>query len=724
MYYRPGSEGSRRLGVWAAFFWVAALAPGAHGLKPLNDDEMAGVAGRDGLAVQLESESGISAQEAVLSNDPGGPGAGSAVWQGLEMMGLGSEPLFAEASLDVGSNGSEPMVLMEGSWSDLLAYIDQWRLGDGQGANRSDSLGSLGVQTGGELTLGNTDGFFKADGSEARFDLVSEGALYYRQGGKGDPELSFQNFSLDAGFTDNAGNPGMGTLGIDDSGLFLGADYMDLALFFDLAYAEAPNPDTNGNGYFEPGAAERMMLFGWEGGVNNATMRLGAGGIGTGIYTQDGHEFFDYDGAQTGNRSEGLNVSAQWDYSPDFAWRLGQASDDTEVELQFTGWQRLGGASSPESHDFNLSMILDTVTDTHNPGGICFGGDLPASGSLTETGCTASEVGGVMENIPVDNRAFSVTMRDGGLHAYNTRVDVLENDTAVDTFDWSLLYTFGKLDGNFHFYPGGKTAGTPGLKSDVVLGIQSPGYWQAAQDNFAGYETDPNESGWSDNPASRWASNTHFMIADTNTSVDVDGDGNVGDQFGIGILNADLLWKVEDLFLRVTDGDDIANMPGGFALESQESAQYRFRGLFGGGDLLNLDQPARIALLDVNLETDQFVFVLGPAPNASDEYISFDGLLDFGGNTYASLAEPSRPGSDFSLNNVSGRIRWQDGRVELLSSNTTGGRPELTIANDILIGNTAGGDPLRGTLSLGEEDLGQMAIPSGQFYSNITLKPQ
>jgi hypothetical protein len=716
--------------VCAASLLVATLAPGAHGLKPLNDDEMAGVAGRDGLAVQLESESGVSAQEAVLSNDPGGPGAGSAVWRGLEMLGLGSEPLFAEASLDVGSDGSEAMVLMEGSWDDRLAYIDQWRLGDGQGANRSDSIGSLGVRTQGSLTLGNTGGFFNASGSEGRLGLSSDGAMYYRQGAKTEPELSFQNFSLDASFIDSAGDPGTGTVGIDDSGVFLDADFMDLALFFDLAYAESPNPDTNGNGYFDPGAAERMILFGWEGGINNASLRLDAGGIGTGTYTQDGQEFFDYNGAQTGNRSEGLNISAQWDYSPDFAWRLGQASDTTEVELQFTDWQRLGGTSSPESHDFNLSMILDTVTENHTPGGICFGGDLPTSGSLVQSSCT--NVGGVLEEIPIPagERAFSVTMRDGGLHAYNTNVNVIDGDT-TDTFDWSLLYTFGKLDGNFHFYPGGKTAGTPGLKSDVVLGIQSPGYWQAAQDNFAGYETDPNEPGWSDNPASRWASNTHFMIADTATSVDIDGDGASGDQFGIGILNADLLWKVEDLFLRLVEDSEISvgdasvpDMPGGFALESQTGAQYRFRGLLGGGDLLNLDQPARIALLDVNLDTDQFVFVLGPASDPADEYISFDGLLDFNGSAYLSFAEPSRPGADISLNTVSGRVRWQDGRVELVSSATTGDRPELTIANDLIIGNTAGGDPLQGTLSLGEDDLGQMAIPTGQFYSSITLKPQ
>lgn len=711
MYYRPGSEGSRRPGVWAAFLLAVALPLSAHGLKPLNEDEMAGVAGRDGVAVQLESESGVSAQEAVLASDSGESYGGSAVWEGLEMLGLGGDPLFAESSLDVGSNGSETMVVMEGSWNDLLAYIDQWKLGDGQGESRSASLGSVGVRTQGSLTLGNTGGLFNAGGSEARFDLSSEGALFYRQGDKERPELSFQNFSLGAQFTDGDGNPGTGTFGIDDSGLLMSADHMGLDLYFDLAYAESPNPDTNGNGYFDPGAAAPMLLFGWEGGVDNATLRLGAGGIGTDTYDQDGHTFFDYNGAQTGNRSQGLNFSTQWDYGGDFAWRLGQASDDTEVELRFTGWERLGGDSSGATHDFNLSMILDTVTDAHGPGGICFGGDLPTSGALVGDSC--DDVGGALEEItvPADERAFSVTMRDGGLHAYNTSVEVLEDKDITDTFDWSLLYTFGKLDGNFHFYPEERD-GNPGLKSDAVLAIQSPGYWQAAQSGSPGDSA----------AADRWATNTHFMLGDTNTDVSI-GDGN---QFGIGLVNADLLWKVEDLFLRVVGDDEIPNMPGGFALESQSGAQYRFRGLLGGGNLLDLSDPVRIALLDVNLETDRFEFVLGPAPDAQDEYISFDGLLDFNGNAYLSLAEPSRPGSDFSFDSVSGRLRWQDGRVELLSPSDpeTGDRPELTIANDLLIGSTAGGEAFTGNVSFGGENLGQIAIPGGHFHSNITLKPQ
>jgi hypothetical protein len=212
------------------------------------------------------------------------------------------------------------------------------------------------------------------------------------------------------------------------------------------------------------------------------------------------------------------------------------------------------------------------------------------------------------------------------------------------------------------------------------------------------------------------------MLGDTATSQTIGG----GNQFGIGIINADLLWKVEDLFLRVVGDGEIPNMPGGFALESQSGAQYRFRGLLGGGNLLDLSNPVRIALLDVNLETDRFEFVLGPAPTTGEEYISFDGLLDFNGNAYLSLAEPSRPGSDFSFGNVSGRLRWQDGRVELLSSSDpdSGNRPELTIANDLLIGSTAGGDPFTGNVSFGGDNLGQVAIPGGRFYSSITLKPQ
>lgn len=714
MYYLAGCIGMGR-SRWSIIASLLLLVSTGHALEPLDDREMAGVAGRDGLSVQLNSTAGFGADAAVLSSDTGQTYGAAAILEGLALEGVGG-PLNGSLELDVGTVSGEPTVFIRGTWSELVASIDSWSVGDPmisradysdatwQGA-KSASLGSVGIQTSGSLTL-HAPGLVDSGSTNAFLDLNSQGALFYRQGAQGRPELSFRNFSLGARFTDGAGGPGTGTFGIDTSGLLVAADHMDLDLFFDLYYAETPGV---GNGYFDPDAGQPMILFGWEGGIDNASLQLGSGGIGTGTYSSGGLDYVDYDGSVTGNRSEGLNFTSQWDYGPNFAWRLGQSSaSGTEVEVRFTDWQRLGGTGSPVAYDFNLPLILDTVDASHYPGGICFGGALPASGSLTSGGC--GTVGGMFEDQVPQSRAFAMVMRDGGLHAYNSAVEVIDGAT-TDTFNWSLLYTFGKLDSNVWLYPE-QRGGNPGLKADVLLAIQSPGYWEKAQ------ALDPTA-------AANWASNTHFMIGDTNTAVDIDGDGTGGDQFAFGVMNADLLWKATNLFLRVTAPGEITGFPGGFTLESNSPTQYRFRGMLGGGNLEDMSDPVRMALVDVNLETDRFVFVLSPAPDPAEEYVGFDGLLDFNGNAFVSLAEPSNPDADMRLGSVSGRIRWQNGRVELRSSaDNADGRPSLRIANDLLIGSTAGGNPLRGQVSLGSERLGEVVIPSGKFYSSITLKPQ
>jgi hypothetical protein len=139
-----------------------------------------------------------------------------------------------------------------------------------------------------------------------------------------------------------------------------------------------------------------------------------------------------------------------------------------------------------------------------------------------------------------------------------------------------------------------------------------------------------------------------------------------------------------------------------------------------------MSEPVRMALMDVNLDTDQFIFVLSPAPNANDEYVGFDGLLDFSGDAYFSIAEPSNPEAELQLANISGRFRWENGRVELRSSADNPGenRPSLTIANDLVIGTSAGGDPFRTTWQFDETEIGELVIPSGKIYNNLTLKPQ
>lgn len=753
---------------------LVATSAALPAMSPLADDEMSSFVGQDGISINIEPGAQISADEIEWRMDAVTPQSAALLIQDLEAS-LQTGPGFTGAGfeVDVGSDGSEAYMVVRGSWSGLQAKIgalghsyhrDTAPLVGGEPDRTQDrSVGMFGIESTGSLTMGGKGGLLSygnpADPATAQsiFDLTSQGEVFYRQStGVGAPEISFGQLDFGFRFTDGAGNPGVGRFGIFNDRLTIAGDNLDFDLNFDLFFAPSTVTD------FDKASRLPMIVFGWEGGIRNAEISIGAGGIGLGVSVDasipavfPGLQYFNYKG-QYGPRSEGLNIDAQWDFSDDFRFILGQASGD-RIRVDFFDWRRMGAGTPGEAaYDLRIPLILDAIGPGAGPGGLCFGGSQPTSGSLTSASCGV--VGGQFYNIPPKNNALAVVIREGGLHAYNTQalvndVDAFSNPV-VDRFNWSLLYTFGKIDANLYFYPDGgfdavtnKYAGA--LRSDVLLTIQSPGYWRAAQANF----DSARDPGIDPDARSRWATNTHFMIADTDINKVALGLNPTQAQldsreaFGIGILNADLFWRVDDFVISLvgntpaptadTNSSDFyrsdSNFPG-LWLQTDNLARYQFRGLFGGGNLNDLSEPARIALIDVNIVTDEFIFVLGPPREPGAEYVAFDALLNFTGGdpldifdgSYLTLAEPSQASAFFGLTNVDGRIAWQDGRVQLSGNQTTAsGRPELTIANQLLIGSSAfGGDPLRADINLGMERLGSIVIPSAHISSSISLTPQ
>ncbi|MDF1629937.1 MAG: hypothetical protein P1U78_09090 [Alcanivoracaceae bacterium] len=765
----------RRSGLCYSFGTLLLVASAAApAMSPLEDEEMAAFTGQDGISINIDAGSQISAEEIEWRMDDATPQSAALLIQDLQAS-LQSGPGFTGAGfeVDVGGDGADGYLVVRGSWSGLQArigalghsfYRDNAPLVLGEPDRTVDrSVGIFGIESTGSLTMGGVSGLLNygnpADPSTAQsvFDLTSQGEVFYRQStGFGAPEISFGQLDFGFRFTDGAGNPGLGRFGIYNDRLTIAGDNLDFDLNFDLFFA--PSTVTE----FDKASRLPMIVFGWEGGIENAEISIGSGGIGTGSSVDAsipavfaGLQYFNYEG-QYGTRTQGLNIDAQWDYSEDFRFILGQASGD-RIRVDFFDWRRMGAGTAGEAaYDFRLPIILDAIGPGAGAGGLCFGGSLPSSGSLTSASCGV--VGGQFYNVPPKDSALAVVIRDGGLHAYNTQALVNDVDgfgtPVVDRFNWSLLYTFGKIDANLYFYPDGgydavtdKYAGA--LRSDVLLTIQSPGYWRAAQANF-----DPAvDPGIDPNARARWATNTHFLVADTDINKVAVGLNpsqaqlDAREEFGIGILNADLLWRVDDFVISLVgntpaptadpNSSDFyvsnADIPGVW-LQSDNLARYQFRGLFGGGNLNDLSDPARISLIDVNIETDQFIFVLGPPRLPGEEYVAFDALLNFtGGNpadifdgAYLTLAEPSQPSAFVGLTNVDGRIAWTDGRVQLSGNlSTASGRPELTIANQLLIGSTAfAGDPLRADVNLGMDRLGTIVIPSAHISSSLSLTPQ
>ncbi len=383
---------------------------------------------------------------------------------------------------------------------------------------------------------------------------------------------------------------------------------------------------------------------------------------------------------------------------------------------RFSQWQSLGNAPGPM---FRLPVIFDVFQNGSGPAGLCISN--ATTGVMDQSSCNGSNGEWVANALPgTGEAAFGILIRDGRLLAYNTLIEV-EDPLAggtVTPVNWGAAFTFGKLDADIFLYPQGRADGEAlattdtGIRADITAVAQSPDAWRRANSSDSSVRATSGNG---------WRTNTHFMLVDS------------ASQTGVGFINGDIIYQARDLFLRVTDGDNrYPNLPGGLWLQTDNLAQYRFRALFGGGSMSDLSYNAltKVSLIDVNLQTSQFLFALNPLPvngTTGAAPIGFNGLLDLD-NSYLRVGEISSPQSQFFVKDVSGRIAWRDGSIAMVSGqHTSDGLPQLSISNALDIGQSAHfggtpGQPLVGTLGFGSEDFGRLAIPAGNWHSNVTLK--
>ncbi len=708
---------------------ICALPPTGHALQPLSDADLSQVAGRDGLAAEFSSP-GITADQVKWVTDDGGLDNGSCAGGTADQHNctlvnqLSLAPVSGDylgsIDLDVSASGGTPMLSLAADWglpgAPVQATIGGLTFQNATQDQSSRSLGAFALQSTGSMTLVNTAGILNADPGTAQLDISSTSDLIYRQGAAGAPELSFSDMSFDLLFSTGAAAghaPGYGRVGVDSEGFVIGAPNALVDLTFNLGYKESPvDFDTTGR--------SNMLRFGWQGGLVNATQRLGGGGFGYNSYLDGPNTMQDYDGAATGQRSQGLHLLSEWDFDSDFALVIGEASGN-QTFARFTNWQTLGAAGPM----FSFPVIFDVIQAGNAPAGLCAGpftSGVPGQGS-----CQAAGGEFFASGLDAGESAFAVLVRDAHLHAYSTQIQV-EDPLAggtVTPVNWGLLFTYGKMDADIFLHPQGRADGeavattNTGIRADITLLAQSPDAWRRANSSDAAVRATAGDG---------WRTNTHVMAVDTSSPF---GSG----QNGVGFVNGDLLYRARDLFLRVTDGDAAyPDLPGGLWLQTDSLAQYRFRGIFGGGDLADLSYDAltKVSLLDVNLQTSRFIFVLNPLPVdgvTGAAPIGFNGMLDFDGGTYLTVGEVSSPDSQFFVKDVSGRIAWRDGSLAMISGeNTASGLPQLVIKNDLDIGASAGfgaatpGDPLVGTLGFGTENFGRVAIPEGTWASEVILE--
>lgn len=700
---------------------ISAMPLYALALTPMDDAGLSQVNGRDGLTLNYESASGISAQSVGWETDAGTDQEANTQLKNLNWSGVNGNPLSAEVKLDVGSTADpdgagplqgEPRLALSATWQPMkftmgsMGFETKTSLSGAPAIDYSSrSMGQAAFYSSGNLSVVN-QGIFYSDGTnnKAVLDFALTGDWIYRQGDAGSAEMSLGNLEFTNTFTTGAANAvggthqaGTGTIGIDSNGILVSSPFTYSKLQFDLMYKDAHS----GNNFDRDGRTP-MMHAGWIGGLANTLVRLDPVGI---------------------NSTQGLTALAQWDFDSDFILNLGHATDgdgtnDNDTQLQLRNWRTLGSSPSPM---LKMNASLDVLQDGAGTGGLCFG--------ETGTSCT----GIIDTTVPVGESAFAIMMRDSHLHAYsqNIAVDSLGNIGTAAEYDWSVILTMGLLEADILVYPGGAGFGGPipeGFRMDAAVMVQSPGYWSAAMAGDV-------------NAASNWATNTHFLLADTASDT------------AIGLMNADILWQAKNFYVMVGAEDPThpelgtgGTSDSAIILGNNGPSTYRVRGLFGAGKPSNLNQDvAKAALWDLKLSTNQFRFALYPTVSDGSEALGFDGFLNLDGNAYLSLAEVSEPASAFRLYDVGGSIAWKNGSVTLHSeaqnTGTNGngdGLASLTLKNELYIGESAVfatpdvngdyaagvvvGDPLVGKIGFGDQYYGQIAMPAGQWKSEVIAK--
>lgn len=735
---------ARRLAGWrlSLALLLAAGAPTASAMLALDDDSLAQVNGSDGIEIDVSNTASVASTEQKWYTDSGAAIIGSptecsaggiankhacTILRNLTLSGVSPAPLHANWKYDVGTSattGGDITAAMVLDWDPLWITANGLTLHTPTVDKSANSLGNLAVLADGYLKLSNRNGFFNSGGNFAALDFTSTGDMFIRAGGPGSPELSFSNFALINRFTTGAAGGhalGMGKIAFDSNGLEVSAPYTYSELTFNLAFKANPvNFDLTGR--------DEITLFGWKGGLKTPVFRVSPGGVAYGNWAVAGaaynllnpatsYTYQDHTGTNGGGaRSEGLNLLASWDFDTDFTWIIGQASGN-ETQVLFTNWRRLGAASTAPV--LYMPVTFDVMQNGVGPAGLCLGGGF-RTGVPVQASCTTAGGTWLPAGVSVGKAAFAIHLRDAHVWGYNQTVEVRDPTQGPTTqYNWSLGYTFGKLDGDIYLYPEGRGTGlvpsttATGVKLDATVVVQSPGFWEKANSTVLATRQAA---------ASNWDTNTNFFLADTNV-------GGGGTQFGFGLLNADLTWTARDLYLRAITGDaGYPDMPAGIWLQTDVGQRYFMRGLFGGGTLTNMSQPTAMALVSLDLSTNRFIFVMSPhAPVNNEPSIGFDGLLDLDGTSSLTLAEVSAPTAAFRLYDVSGRVGWKEGSIAVQSGqNTASGRPQLTISNKLLFGRGAdfgsgGGAELIGKVGFGTENYGRIFFTEGNWRSQFSL---
>ncbi len=717
------------------------LVPGpVWAMQAISDTDLASTTGQSGLTYVTSSNTMLGGSSSLVQWNPDAGNTSTSATleiQGLQFNGIGGQGVgigpsgvstsgaFAlTTNFDVGSNGSTPALDINSSWTRTRTLVPTVVLLNAAGTASTYGYGSLAMDSSGSLNFTNVGGFLNGSSKNAATQLYltigspqvgmgntapgSYGQIYYQQGGAGSPEMIIDKLYMAMGFNPQVGGVfgacgtttscggtavglSSGGFASGSTGLYLGSPKLDFNMTYVLAYRPTPSATAFTTATSGSDIIENLGTFGWTGSFDNAELLLSSGGMWSDTGT--------YNPLNPAGRSQGLNIDFHANYDPNFNWVIGEGSG--QAVLDFGGWNNLTGAQ----WGLNVpNLTLDVINANQGPGGLCWGAQAYGNASSC-SGASVQWVNGEVSpgaylDLAPSSTALGLAVRGMSLQAYSTSVtlyDYLANSTR--NFNWGLMYTLGQVDGNLYLYPGNAAGNGNGLTADLMLMSQS----------FA-------------NNSYPLLNNTNFMIVDTTTNL------------GFGLAQANLLLAAHQLAINLTTA--------GIQLSSPDM-RMEVQGILGGGPVYSMTSSTfeKMMYVDVNLESNNFNLTLSQGTQNNLPYLAYTGhitladttqsgsTIGVGGNAnYISLAEPSNPSANFMLANITGDLNIINGQVFLISAADTidapDGIPRLELANTVQMGSTAGGQAVTANVKFGGAQLGSIAIPSGQIYSSIMLKPQ
>lgn len=615
----------------------------ASAMQALDDSDLAGVAGQDGLTLQLDGNMSADTIRATMDvGDMDGAASVSAntvSFDGVDDNGVMGGNAGLQLKVDIGSDGTVPLLgLNFGTTERSRLRIDNltvssanYNAGSPGDPSKPETFGSSGRSYGtwafdfeGNVDLVN-NGIFNMDYDQAYLlGQINDADLFYSQ--DNDSWMAMHDFNLsweipegtlginNEGIVHRSGDPWSAgdpereatewydenNNEVVDDGELLGAlpsgsDLINLALDFEYIFGK------QGSNEFEiTPAARGLMHFGWLGSVKDAEVKWMPGGVWQGST----NGVFDPYGTEAVT-SNGLRFSSQWDYvsqveaehvfgdaEKEFRWRLGEtadvaSTDKSRVNFELGDWTIWGSrtASKPAAHYFPL-IALDVISGAgQGPGGLCWGHgsalvDVDGTGGATGCGSTVEPDTQFINVTPGSITNYGITENDENALA------IIIRDGQLQSYSRKVRLLERDASGNIRTDTDPNRPGEEGREFDWGL-IYSLANVSGNIYLYPGITRD----------GSGAVTDNQGVIADIllmSQTLDGNYQGNNWDHgshlmiadtaanMGIGFLNSSFLLAANDTRIRVKPQVGTDYYSGGLDFFSPQ-ARFNYRATFGGG---------------------------------------------------------------------------------------------------------------------------------------------